>query len=69
MARVLRAWAIKGRENSVHKSPYGPPTRLIRGMHGTHDLIVLKHMYNEIKVLLDYFKTLTIIILYVYVFY
>ena len=34
MARALRAWAIKGRKkNSVHNSPYGPRTRLIRGIY------------------------------------
>ena len=34
MARVLCAWAIKGRKkNSVHNLPYGPRTRLIRGMY------------------------------------
>ena len=33
-ARALRAWVIKGREkNSVHNLPYGPRSRLIRGMY------------------------------------
>ena len=42
MARALRAWAIKGRKNSVHNLPYGSRPRPIRGMYSTPFSLIAK---------------------------
>ena len=48
MARALRAWAIKERKNSVHSLPYGPSTRLIRGIYS------LEYKFGSSYRLLDF---------------
>ena len=52
MARALRAWATKEGKTSVHNLPYGPSTRLIRGIYRSNVFIKMKRQGNLINTFL-----------------